>query len=170
MQHFVEQWQSCGIFIWYFCTTWFSVHSCKQCVSSNNKRGNVQGGSNMTGTNCDLFPHKSSRSYLNHLEPIMWHCDTFASCLHLLDYPKSLIPFHSKRVLFWQFKVTDNNKMYLGPHIKYLTFFPNFNQIFNFLTDFHTSCQYSVWQKSFQWELRLYMWAEEQTDGWTDMR
>jgi hypothetical protein len=28
---------------------------------------NVQGGSNMTGTNCDLFTHKSSRSYLNHL-------------------------------------------------------------------------------------------------------
>ena len=27
----------------------------------------VQGGSNMTGTNCDLFTHKSSRSYLNHL-------------------------------------------------------------------------------------------------------
>jgi hypothetical protein len=28
---------------------------------------NVQGGSNMTGKNCDLFTHKSSRSYLNHL-------------------------------------------------------------------------------------------------------
>jgi hypothetical protein len=27
----------------------------------------VQGGSNMTGTNCDLFTQKSSRSYLNHL-------------------------------------------------------------------------------------------------------
>ena len=27
----------------------------------------VQGGSNMTGTNCDLFIHKSSRSCLNHL-------------------------------------------------------------------------------------------------------
>jgi hypothetical protein len=27
----------------------------------------VQGGSNMTGTNCDLFTHKSSRSCLNHL-------------------------------------------------------------------------------------------------------
>jgi hypothetical protein len=30
-------------------------------------RFGVQGGSNMTGTNCDLFTHKSSRSYLNHL-------------------------------------------------------------------------------------------------------
>jgi hypothetical protein len=27
----------------------------------------LQGGSNMTGTNCDLFTHKWSRSYLNHL-------------------------------------------------------------------------------------------------------
>jgi hypothetical protein len=27
----------------------------------------VQGGSNMTGTNCDLFTHKYSQSYLNHL-------------------------------------------------------------------------------------------------------
>jgi hypothetical protein len=27
----------------------------------------VQGGSNMTGTNCDLFTHKEFRSYLNHL-------------------------------------------------------------------------------------------------------
>jgi hypothetical protein len=28
----------------------------------------VQGGSDMTGTNCDLFTHNQSRSYLNHLE------------------------------------------------------------------------------------------------------
>ena len=27
----------------------------------------LQGGSNMSGTNCDLFTHKSSRSYLNYL-------------------------------------------------------------------------------------------------------
>jgi hypothetical protein len=27
----------------------------------------VQGGSNMTGTNCDLFTHNQSRSYFNHL-------------------------------------------------------------------------------------------------------
>jgi hypothetical protein len=32
----------------------------------------IQGGSNMTGTNCDLFTHKSSRSYLNHLVIIIW--------------------------------------------------------------------------------------------------
>jgi hypothetical protein len=28
---------------------------------------NIQSGSNMTGTNCDLFTHNQSRSYLNHL-------------------------------------------------------------------------------------------------------
>jgi hypothetical protein len=28
---------------------------------------NVQSGSNMTGTNCDLFTHNQSLSYLNHL-------------------------------------------------------------------------------------------------------
>jgi hypothetical protein len=27
----------------------------------------VQGGSDMTGTNCDLFTHSQSRSYLTHL-------------------------------------------------------------------------------------------------------
>jgi hypothetical protein len=27
----------------------------------------IKGGSNMTGTNCDLFTHSQSQSYLNHL-------------------------------------------------------------------------------------------------------
>jgi hypothetical protein len=27
----------------------------------------IKGCSNMTGTNCDLFTHNQSRSYLNHL-------------------------------------------------------------------------------------------------------
>jgi hypothetical protein len=31
----------------------------------------IQGGSNMTGTNCDLFTHKQSRSYLNHLVVVL---------------------------------------------------------------------------------------------------
>jgi hypothetical protein len=30
-------------------------------------RSDIQGGSNMTGTNCGLFTHNQSRSYLNHL-------------------------------------------------------------------------------------------------------
>jgi hypothetical protein len=36
-------------------------------ASQENYGMEIQGGSNMTGTNCDLFTHKSSRSYLNHL-------------------------------------------------------------------------------------------------------
>jgi hypothetical protein len=32
-----------------------------------NVKSHIQGGSNMTGTNCDLFTHNESRSYLNHL-------------------------------------------------------------------------------------------------------
>ena len=38
----------------------------------------IQGGLNMTGTNCDLFTHKSSRSYLNHL---VFKLDRF--CAHV---------------------------------------------------------------------------------------
>jgi hypothetical protein len=33
------------------------------------KGDNVQGGSNITGKNCDLFTHNQSRSYLNYLVP-----------------------------------------------------------------------------------------------------
>ena len=34
----------------------------------------IQGGSNMTGINCDLFTHNQSRSYLNYL---VQSCYTF---------------------------------------------------------------------------------------------
>ena len=37
------------------------------CVFWYLKIREIQGGSNMTGTNCDLFTHNQSRSYLNHL-------------------------------------------------------------------------------------------------------
>jgi hypothetical protein len=39
----------------------------RRFLSDEQLAGHIQGGSNMTGTNCDLFTHKSSRSYLNHL-------------------------------------------------------------------------------------------------------
>jgi hypothetical protein len=38
-----------------------------QLTISSPSKNEIQGGSNMTGTNCDLYTHKSSRSYLNHL-------------------------------------------------------------------------------------------------------
>jgi hypothetical protein len=44
------------------------LHNCFYTPSS--AYGHVavlQGGSNMTGTNCDLFTYNQSRSYLNHL-------------------------------------------------------------------------------------------------------
>jgi hypothetical protein len=76
----------------------------------------IQGGSNMTGTNYDLFTHKSSWSYLNHL--VYWYLtclhiwsDTecvyicwYLTCLHIWSYTQcvyichvlsSLIPFYA---------------------------------------------------------------------------
>ena len=40
---------------------------CYKVKQNNIVRSYIQGGSNMTGTNCDLFTHKSSLSYLNYL-------------------------------------------------------------------------------------------------------
>ena len=45
----------------------------------------IQGGSNMTGTNCDLFTHKSSRSYLNHL---VLSCYSFQQRHTMTDFPE----------------------------------------------------------------------------------
>jgi hypothetical protein len=60
-------------------------------------------------------------------------------CLHNVYTPlscsNSLILFHLKRALLWQFKVSRNNKMDLVQ-------VPNFNQIWNFSTDFDNSPQY----------------------------
>jgi len=65
------------------------VH-CWSCISTSvniYKRHDassvVQGGSNMTGTDCGLFTHKQSRSYLNHLVFQLTICDnrTGINCL-----------------------------------------------------------------------------------------
>jgi hypothetical protein len=51
----------------------------------------VQGGSNMTGTNFDLFTHKSSRSYLNHLVILLFHSNSDSwTCLNVTLYVHSL--------------------------------------------------------------------------------
>ena len=44
-----------------------SVEQADDDNSNSVEQVDIKGGSNMTGTNCDLFTHKSSRSYLNHL-------------------------------------------------------------------------------------------------------
>jgi hypothetical protein len=43
----------------------------------------IRGGSNMTGTNCDLFTQNQSRSYLNHLvcDGALSVCRPTASCI-----------------------------------------------------------------------------------------
>ena len=46
----------------------------------------IQGGSNMTGTNCDLFTYNQSRSYLNHLVITIRGASSFLFlCLVLSD-------------------------------------------------------------------------------------
>jgi hypothetical protein len=57
---------STPVYLFKDCVLFMSSPPCKtQPVSRK-----IQDGSNMTGTNCDLFTHKSSRSYLNHL--VFW--------------------------------------------------------------------------------------------------
>lgn len=47
---------------------------------------------------------------------------------------------------------------------------PNFNQIWNFSTDFHERSQYQISRKSVQWEPRWYMLRDWRTYGKTDER
>jgi hypothetical protein len=44
--------------------------------------------------------------------------------------------------------------MYLGFHVKNTDFLLDFNQIWNFSTDFHKSPQYKISRKSVQWRTR----------------
>jgi hypothetical protein len=55
----------------------------------------IQGGSNMTGTNCDLFTHKSSRSYLNHLVLCHSVC-CVETCVHYTWCGRRLIAIADK--------------------------------------------------------------------------
>ena len=52
----------------------------------------VQDGSNMTGTNCDLFTHKQSRSYLNHLVTSQLNYQLHAEMTEFLSSP---VGYHS---------------------------------------------------------------------------
>ena len=54
------------------CSITFSRKSCRL----------LQCGSNMTGTNCDLFTHKSSGSYLNHL---VYNVETYGGAKEAAD-------------------------------------------------------------------------------------
>ena len=50
-----------------YCTSCTGSSTGKRAQKHGKLSGLIQCGSNMTGTNCDLFTNKSSRSYLNHL-------------------------------------------------------------------------------------------------------
>jgi hypothetical protein len=60
-QTFLRFWQL------YFSLGLKADHLCSYTKHTARLKNILQGGSSMTGTNCDLFTHKSSRSYLNHL-------------------------------------------------------------------------------------------------------
>jgi len=52
------------------------------------------------------------------------------------------------------FNIVDKKKRYLGLHVKFPIFMPNFNQIRDFSTYFNVSPQYQISLKSVQWEPR----------------
>ena len=88
------------------------LFTCSSRISLlRNKIGNVQGGSNMTGTNWLVYTQIVPVIF----EPpctITWNCYAFTLCLYPLDCRNSLIQFHSKRARLWRFNVTGNNKTY----------------------------------------------------------
>jgi hypothetical protein len=70
----------------------------------------MQGGSNMTGTNCDLFTHKSSRSYLNHL--VLW--DKPYVCLNLTKGSDIMGQNKSENTQTFSFIACDNDVLTRG--------------------------------------------------------
>jgi hypothetical protein len=54
--------------------------------------------------------------------------------------------------------------MYIGLHIKYPLFLPDFNRAWIFLTDFRTFLKYKILWKSVQWEPRCFMRTDGQAD------
>jgi len=70
--------------------------------------------------------------------------------------------------LSWQFNTSDNTEKYLGFHPKCPKVLPNFNQIWTFSTDFHTSPHYQISQKSVQWIAAL-IHTDRLPDGRMDM-
>jgi hypothetical protein len=82
--------------------------------------------------------------------------------------PNSLITFHWKRALLWRFNVAGKNKTQLGLRLK-RPISSDFNQIWIFSTDFHTSLPVSHFM-----EMRLagtaLVHADRGTDDETDGR
>lgn len=64
-----------------------------------------------------------------------------------------------------------NNKTYLGLHVKYPTFLPDFNEILILPTDFRKSPEYQIWAKSVWWDPKGHVdWRRDrraEAGGWT---
>jgi len=79
-----------------------------------------------------------------------------------------LYNFCMKQFSFWEQVSEIWSKMYIGLHIQYRLFLPDFNETWTFLTDFQKNTQTSYFVKYdvfIQWESSCSMW----TDGHTDM-
>jgi hypothetical protein len=69
----------------------------ESCIIVVHRTSIIQGGSNMTGTNCDLFTHKSSRSYLN----LVWRKCFVRKCVGFVwkyKHGSSILPFTGKTI------------------------------------------------------------------------
>jgi hypothetical protein len=84
----------------------------------------IQGGSNMTGTNCDLFTHKSSRSYLNHLVYAYTHDSARARThthlsqwhnTHNTEYVATHTDTRTRRIIFITFFARNDIKWEVSP-------------------------------------------------------
>jgi hypothetical protein len=60
----------------------------------------------------------------------------------------------AEKYVLWRIYDAGKSKMYIGLHVKWPKFFPDFNQIWNLYTDFHRNPQYQISRKSAQWEPR----------------
>jgi hypothetical protein len=115
----------------------------------------IQGGSNMTGTNCDLFTHNQSRSYLNHLVYVLTCSVSTGSELSINEWMRLLPISYSRRVLHW----TWNQKVPPKLHG---------------ITTQNTANSFKVisWFQSFtvRWILIIWFWGFTRCVGWTSWR
>jgi hypothetical protein len=86
---------------------------------------------------------------------------------------KYVFPFYLQ-ILSETFLIPERNKrdmikMYIGLHVKYLLFLPDFNKTRIFSTDFRKILKYKISLKSAQWEPSCSMRTNGRTDRQTDM-
>ena len=82
--------------------------------------------------------------------------------LYPLGHPNNLTPFHSRWALYGNLMSLAAKKV-LCLHQKWPVFLPDFNQIWNFLYNFHEIPQHHISQQSVQCDLPWNMQADGQT-------